>query len=145
MRRRTAYLSLGKQENYTFSELTTPEAFELFLTEKKAKNLSQDTIAIYRYHCGVYISYLGKEADFPTFLTCDRNHYNRFILHLQSLNKKDVSIASITRSIRTWFYWLMDNNALSHDPDCFPCRKNAFKQRQQKALTDFMMICRLES
>ena len=88
MKKRTSILAIENQPDFNYSDLSTPEVLERFLTEKKATNLSANTISLSRFHAGVYIGSLGEEAKKPVYLTCDRDHYNRFILHLQSLGKK---------------------------------------------------------
>jgi hypothetical protein len=87
------------------------ELLELFLQEKQAFNLSDETISLYRYHCIQLIQSLGIAAKEPGYKVLTLESYKEFILKLKERNIKDVSVASIARSVRTWLYWLMEATA----------------------------------
>ena len=140
MRKRTATLELGEQLNYNYSELTTTQVLEMFLSEKKVSNLSPYTINLYRVHCGVFIRFLQDEAMKPVYIACNKDHYNRFILDQQAQGKKAVSIASTARSIRSWLHWMMENNALDRYKVTIP----AFQHTIPESYTDEELAILLE-
>lgn len=77
------------------------ELLELFLQEKQAFNLSDETISLYRYHCMQFIQSLGSAAKEPGNKVLTIESYKEFVLSLKKRNIKDVSVASIARSVRT--------------------------------------------
>jgi hypothetical protein len=57
------------------------------------------------------IQSLGIAAKEPGYKVLTLESYKEFILKLKERNIKDVSVASIARSVRTWLYWLMEATA----------------------------------
>lgn len=98
---------------FSNTDKTSEELLELFLQEKQAFNLSSETISLYRYHCMQFVQSLGSVKKEPGYKVLTLESYKEFILKLRERNIKDVSVASIARSVRTWLYWLMENNCIN--------------------------------
>ena len=98
---------------FSNTDKTAEELLELFLQEKQAFNLSDETISLYRYHCMQFVQSLSSAAKEPGYKVLTLESYKEFILKLKERNIKDVSVASIARSVRTWLYWLMENNCIN--------------------------------
>ena len=99
--------------NFKYQSKSTEELLQQFLNAKQAQNLSSETIKIYRFHGRIFCRYLGDRAKEPAWKVCDLECYNGFILWLQNSDRKDITITSFSRSVRTWFYWMMDNNCIA--------------------------------
>ena len=89
---------------FSNTDKNAEELLELFLQEKQAFNLSDETISLYRYHCMQFVQSLGIAAKEPGYKVLTPESYKEFILKLRERNIKDVSVASIARSVRTLLY-----------------------------------------
>lgn len=112
MRKRTGKID-EEIVNFRYQEETARTLLEMYLKEKKAINLSQYSIKLYSYHCSVYLDYVDPEGVLPVWKACTLENYRAYILHQQDIGTKDITIASQTRSIKAWFYWLMDNHCIA--------------------------------
>ena len=87
-------------------------AYQDFVNEKKAMNLSSATLATYDLHISNFINTMDL-AEFRCGLLSvgDGSMYFDWIEYLQEdENKKDVTVASYCRSVRAFLYWLQDND-----------------------------------
>lgn len=86
------------------------QAAEIFFKEKKANNLSEETLKTYRMHINHFLNSSSLPApDWPaSMLIID--DWNDWIFEMQEDEaKSDVTITSYARSVRAFLYWLMDN------------------------------------
>ena len=79
------------------TDKTAEELLELFLQEKQAFNLSDETISLYRYPCMQLIQSLGSVAKEPGYKDLTSESCEVFILKLRNRNTKNESVASIAR------------------------------------------------
>ena len=100
-------------KNFSHQSDSAKELLEKFLKEKQVQNLSEQTLKIYRTHCMYFLEDLSIDDTTPAWKACTQENYNQYILDLQQSDMKDVSIASYARSLRAWFYWLMNNNCIT--------------------------------
>lgn len=87
------------------TNITLQEAYEFFIKEKRAENLSEETLKIYRLHIEHFLSTMHLHK-----LQCkeiEKTHYYDWIIKLQNDPKKnDVTVASYCRSVRAFIYWM---------------------------------------
>ena len=99
---------MRRKRKMTLTKINTKQAYEEFIQEKTARNLSEETLATYSIHIK---NYLDNENlwDVPTDCLT-KSTYEQWISKLKSDNrKKDVTITSYCRSVRNFLYWLQDN------------------------------------
>ena len=86
------------------------QLLERFLYEKQEYNLSEKTIATYKFHCCGYIDFVQNGGLYDVTIACDKDNYIGYLGYLKDKRKiRDISVASYARSIKAWFYWLMEN------------------------------------
>lgn len=84
-------------------------AFEEFITEKEAKNLSLPTIKNYSQTFRIFCNFHGFDEDTPiTAIT--PTHFYKWINTLKLEGVKPSSINHYLRDCRAFFYWCMDAN-----------------------------------
>lgn len=99
-------ITMTKQKN-----LTSKEAFDLFLRKCKVRNLSEQTLKTYQEHFEIWSKF------YPA-----TKHINRvtaeiienFILHLHDTDIRDVTINSYLRTIRVFLYYCMECSYVEH-------------------------------
>lgn len=92
-------------------ELLIDEAFEMFLKRCVIKNLSQQTIKTYKNHYAIFKTYLG---DNVLLEEIDSRGVGDFVIYLkESNNCNDISINSYLRTIRTFLYYMMEQQYLA--------------------------------
>jgi len=74
---------------FSNTDKTAEELLELFLQEKQAFNLSDETISLYRYHCMQFVQSLSSAAKEPGYKVLTLESYKEFILRLRERNIKD--------------------------------------------------------
>lgn len=85
------------------------QAYKEFVQEKKAENLSEQTLSTYDLHIKSFVD-SNDFWDMSTSLL-NKDLYQWWIEDLQEDdNKKDVTVASYCRSVRAFLYWLQDND-----------------------------------
>lgn len=125
---------------FNHTDKSSKELLEMFLTEKEAYNLSEESIKMYRYHCEKFIALLGEEADEPGYRILTQKKYNEFILDIKGKGIKDVTVAITARSIRAWLYWLMENDCIRS----FQVKIPKFQKTIPDTYTDEELILLLE-
>lgn len=108
----------GRRRKQTMVEkqIETREAFKEYIREKRAENLSEETLKTYTLHDNAFMNWDGMLAGLmPTSLvTIDQ--YLDWISDMQEDERKsDVTIASYCRSVRAFLYWLMDKGYMEDD------------------------------
>lgn len=86
--------------------LTTKQAFELFIRKCRVKNLAEPSIVSYQDKVKPFIEFYSGEVSGITVNTVDD-----FTLYLkQEHNVNDVSVVSYLRSVRAYLYYCMECN-----------------------------------
>lgn len=94
------------------------ESFDSFIMECQVRNLSAQTIGIYKTHYRIFMAFYA--IDNLEGIT--ENTINQFVLHLRNNTKcNDITINSYLRSIRVFVNWLIAGEAIKPFP--FPIRK----------------------
>lgn len=91
----------AKTEIYLF------EAFEEFMMEKQARNLSKSTLRNYRQSFTFFCQYHELDADTPTTAINPSLFYS-WINHLKLDRVKETSINHYLRDVRAFMYWCME-------------------------------------
>ena len=107
------------------AEPLTSEIMQEFLTDKKAKNLSGETLATYQKHFDGFLRSIGniRVSKF------DKTVYNQFVAALQGDDRKnDITTASYCRSIRAFLYWCMENDYIKPFKVHLPKYQKAIKR-----------------
>ena len=87
--------------------LTLFSAFDEFITEKEAKNLSTPTIKNYQVTFRIFCTFFGFDED-TTITDITQNLFYKWINTLKLDGVKHTSINHYLRDCRTFFYWCMD-------------------------------------
>ncbi len=104
-----------------------PNLVEIYL-EAKAVTLMASTITHYRYHLERFLDWLGeRDLTGPTI--------NAFLLELKEAGRADWYRRSYHRTIKTWIYWLLDEEYITHDPFRGRGRVQPVKLRRKVRLT----------
>ena len=91
---------------------TFRSAYETFMAEKKAMNLSAQTLETYKLHIESFLDYNDVYECTTPILGPDM--YLWWIEDMQQdPKKKAVTVASYCRSVRAFIYWLQDNHYCS--------------------------------
>lgn len=87
--------------------VTLGQAFEEFITEKQAKNLSPKTIHNYNQSYGLFCKFYSFDDDTDiTDITV--HHFYKWINQMKLDGIKPTSINHYLRDLRCFFYWAMD-------------------------------------
>lgn len=96
------------KKNYVYTKVK--DAAEKFFKEKKANNLSEDTLQTYRLHINHFLTMESLDyGELPTSLISIDDYQEWIEVMQEDEGKSDVTIASYARTIRVFLYWLMDN------------------------------------
>lgn len=100
-----------RKQTLTNKHETIRRAYDYFLQEKRAENLSSDTITIYQIHIRNFLTASDCwDTSTEHFGDSVKDLYQWWIEDLQNDdNKNDVTVASYCRSVRCFIYWLQDN------------------------------------
>ncbi len=101
-----------RRQHMEIISTTFADAFERYIAEKKAINLSDDTLATYKLH----INHFLKNEDLYKCTTpvLSLDMYLWWIEDMREDDrKKDVTVTSYCRSVRAFIYWLQDNHYCS--------------------------------
>lgn len=91
-------------------DLTIEDGFKLFLSQRKAKNVSDETIQYYERCYKSFANYLGKDYLCEDI---DSQTIDEYILYLKGTGKlKDITINTHLRGIRAILYYFMNNSYL---------------------------------
>lgn len=101
--------------------MTVQDAFEIFISKKELKDLSEETIKDYGYCVGVFLDYVGRSLD----ISCiNQDIVDKYILYLlkERKTKQHRRISHNTRrtymlNMRIFLTWINDNlSPLDMDP-----------------------------
>ena len=96
------------KKNYVYTKVK--DAAEKFFKEKKANNLSEDTLQTYRLHINHFLTMESLDyGELPTSLISIDDYQEWIEVMQEDEGKSDVTIASYARTIRVFLYWLRDN------------------------------------
>ena len=124
----------GKNE-----EKTLEEAFKEFLQYSKAKNLTDRTLEYYEYNYNRFKEYLENE-EIEYIHEIDQKVIQQFIISLQKVINKGVSINNVLRAVRAFLYYCMKMNYL----DNFKVEMVKTKKTVKKTYTDTELELLLE-
>lgn len=97
-----------KIQEMSTENITVHQAYDKFMQEKRALNLSGDTLATYKLHISNFISICDLWD--CSVQQLNKEIYQWWIEDLQEdTNKRDVTVASYARSVRCFLYWLQEN------------------------------------
>lgn len=118
---------------------TFREAYDSFMAEKKAMNLSEQTLATYRLHIEHFLDYNDLYKCTTPITNID--FYLWWIEDMQEDPKKsDVTVASYCRSVRVFLYWMQDNKYC----DVFSMSIPKFQTEVKETYTDDELSILLE-
>lgn len=101
-----------RRQHMEIISATFRSAYETFMAEKKAMNLSSQTLATYKLHIDSFLDYNDLYECTTPILGPDM--YLWWIEDMQQdPKKKAVTVASYCRSVRAFIYWLQDNHYCS--------------------------------
>ena len=92
-------------------EATAPtfaQAFDEFMAEKEAHNLSKATLKNYQQSYDYFIAFHNFNPDEDTVDEVTQSHFYKWINSLKLDGNKPTSINHYLRDCRTFFYWCMD-------------------------------------
>ena len=102
------------------------QAYNEFVQEKKAMNLSELTLSTYELHIKSFVD-SNEFWDMSTSLL-NKDLYQWWIEDLkEDENKKDVTVTSYARSVRAFLYWLQDNQYMDVCPLQLPKYQHTIK------------------
>ncbi len=99
------------ERNFSHDTLPIGKAFDEFLAEKEAKNLSQSTLANYEQSVRLFMEF----HNLPSTTSTDSisiNYFHRWIYSLKEDGVKPTSINHYLRDCRAFFYWCMERDYL---------------------------------
>ena len=91
------------------------DALKRFILAKEALNLSDKTLRTYKSCINGFITYVKAKGFNSISGGCTEDKYYLYLTYLLEEKKiADISVASNARSIKTWFYWMMENKMIEH-------------------------------
>ena len=99
----------------SIDNLTIKEAFENFITEKQAHNLSAATVRNYTKTFEKFYEFCGFDVD-SSLDEVNINQIYKWINTMKLDGVKPTSINHYLRDLRTFLYWCMDDNRRYIDP-----------------------------
>lgn len=118
------------------------QAFEEFITEKEARNLSEATIRNYRQSFELFATFHALTADTTTD-EITPSHFHKWINTLKLDGVKPSSINHYLRDCRSFFYWCMDADRKYINPS-FKITTIEGQEEQMKLFTDDELALLLE-
>lgn len=98
-----------RKQHMDIISTTFKDAYKTFMAEKRAMNLSEQTLETYKLHIESFLEYNDLYECTTPVLCIDM--YLWWIEDMQQdPKKKAVTVASYCRSVRAFIYWLQDNN-----------------------------------
>lgn len=122
--------------------ITITEAFEMFITEKEAQNLSPKTIHNYTQTLNMFMEF----HDLHTESTTDEITQHLVFKWINTMKLNGVKPASINhylRDLRTFFYWCMDKDR-QYIVDDFKIKMIEAQEEQLKLFSDEELEALLE-
>ena len=105
------------------------EIFNDFLEDKRAINLSENTLNTYNLHLRIFFDSLD---DKRSSVLTKKNYQNFIQSMMQDEKKKAVTVASYARSIRAFYYWCMDAGYI----DTFKLKLPKYQRQVKATYTD---------
>lgn len=122
--------------------ITLNEAFEDFIAEKEAKNLSTSTIHNYRQSYNFFMDFCGFDSETTTD-EIKQAHFFKWINSMKLNGVKPTSINHYLRDCRTFFYWCMDEDRAYIEPR-FKIQMIEAQEEQLKLFSDEELALLLE-
>lgn len=98
-----------RRQTMAIDNVSVERAYQEFIQEKRAENLSEETLATYAIHIKSFVD-SNQFWNMSTSLL-NKDLYQFWIEDLQNdPKKKDITVASNCRSVRAFLYWLQDND-----------------------------------
>lgn len=94
--------------NYEADEITLYQAFDDFIEEKRARNLSEKTLHNYRQSFDIFCKFYKFDEDTP-ISTVNVRHFFKWMNTIKLDGIKPTSINHYLRDLRAFFYWTMDD------------------------------------
>lgn len=117
------------------------EAFEAFLDEKEAKNLSDKTIKNYRQSFTFFVNFHGFNEE-NELTDIKPQHFYKWINTLKQQGVKPTSVNHYLRDVRAFFYWCMEEPR-QYMPS-FKIEEIEAQEEQIKLFTDDELLALLE-
>lgn len=95
--------------------ITYQEAYEMFIQEKEAMNLSKATLRDYRLNLKIASDYFEFTDETPVNAITLPEIY-RYINHLKNVGVAPATVQTYVRTLRCFVYWCMDENRRYIDP-----------------------------
>lgn len=103
------------------------DCFQLFMDEKVALGISDQTIATYKLHIESFLKLT--EAGQIAAASFNFDFWNFYLTELkEDENKKDVTVTSYARSVRVFLYWCMENEYINNMNLKLPKYKKTVKE-----------------
>lgn len=118
------------------------QAFEEFIVEKEARNLSEATLKNYRQSFELFATFHAFTADTTTD-EITPSHFHKWINTLKLDGVKPSSINHYLRDCRSFFYWCMDADRKYIEPS-FKINMIEGQEEQMKLFTDDELTLLLE-
>lgn len=131
---------IKKSSGYDLIPLT--QAFEEFMIEKEARNLSEATLKNYRQSFELFCTFHELTADTTTD-EITPSHFHKWINTLKLDGVKPSSINHYLRDCRSFFYWCMDADRKYIEPS-FKINMIEGQEEQMKLFTDDELTLLLE-
>lgn len=97
------------KRNANYGVMYLGEAFEEFITEKQANNLSSATLRNYQQSFDMFCEFFELDSDTP-LNDITVNYFYKWINTMKLNGVKPTSINHYLRDLRTFFYWCMDED-----------------------------------
>lgn len=123
------------QRNVEADKVLLNEAFEDFMMEKEARNLSPATLANYRVSYEVFLNFFGFDGNEVTTDEITVSHFYKWINTMRLNGTKPTTINHYLRDTRTFFYWCMDDSRAYITPP-FKIQMISAQEEQLKLFSD---------
>lgn len=130
------------KKSTSYEQIPLEQAFDEFIMEKEAKNLSQDTLRNYKQSYELFMAFNELGSDTPTDEISISN-FHKWINAMKHNGVKPASINHYLRDCRAFFYWCMDDNRQYITP-AFKISMIEGQEEQIKLFTDKEIAALLE-
>ena len=115
-----------RKKTMAIDNVLVKQAYNEFVQEKKAMNLSELTLSTYELHIKSFVD--SNEFWGMSTSLLNKDLYQWWIEDLkEDDNKKDVTVTSYARSVRAFLYWLQDNQYMDVCPLQLPKYQHTIK------------------